>query len=156
MKISGLAALALASSSAFALAAASSSALALALASSSALALALALASSSALALAAASASAFALAAASSSALAFALASSSALAAAAAASASFSVTYVSFYLNGHVLVKLLGDEQVQVVIDTHVGIRLNRMTVLLAPRGKSSHTYIQFFTCFYQFNRHIA
>ena len=53
-----------------------------------------------------------------------------------------------FQFEGHILVEFLGQKQIQIIVDTHIRIRLNGMTVLLAPRGQSSHSYIQFFTCF--------
>ena len=55
---------------------------------------------------------------------------------------------IRLYLHRHVLVELLGEQQVEVVGDAEVRIRLDGMVVLLTPSGERSHTYIQFFTCF--------
>ena len=61
---------------------------------------------------------------------------------------------ICLYLGGHILVEFLSEQQIQIVFNTHVWIRINRMTVLLAKGSQRGHANVQFFTGFYYFNRH--
>ena len=49
---------------------------------------------------------------------------------------------IRFYLHRHIFVKLFGEHEIEIVVDTYVRVRLYGMAVLLAPCSESSHTDI--------------